>query len=486
MMKHHYLLSLGALLAGPALAQAPVTFAPVSTPSTGTGSRPTSVAVADVNGDGKPDVLTTNTTTNTVGVLLGSGSGTFTLQANSPSTGANTFPFAIAVADVNGDGKPDVLTVNPNAYTVSLLLGNGNGGFALQANSPSTGASGPAFAMVVADVNGDGRPDVFTANSSNSTVSVLLGNGSGGFALQANSPGTGPNSSPIGITVADANGDGKPDLLTANQNTGTVGVLLGDGGGGFTLQANSPSLDARSFPRGVAVADVNGDGKPDLLTSNENTSTVSVLLGNGSGGFVLQANSPSTGPNSVPRSLVVADVNGDGKPDVVTANQNTDNVAVLLGNGNGGFALQANPPSVGTSSQPFSLVVGDVNGDGKPDLLTANYGSDAVGVLLNATPLPIRAALPGASATLCPNPARTSTTFSATGLPIGVRTVEATLLSPVGQVVRRQRVPVALGAATASLATMGLAAGLYLLHLTAFDGQGAALGVMPVQRLSME
>jgi hypothetical protein len=234
------------------------------------------VAIADVNGDGRPDALTANSGSNTLGVLLGNGAGSFTLQANPPYTGGNT-PYGVAIADVNGDGRPDALTANYDSGTLGVLLGNGAGGFTLQANLPTTGAGSYPRDVAVADVNGDGRLDVLTANSGSNTLGVLLGNGAGGFTLQANLPTTGAGSNPFSVAIADVNGDGRLDALTPNFGSNTLGVLLGNGAGGFTLQANPPSTGGNS-PRSVAIADVNGDGRPDALTTNYDSSTLGVLL----------------------------------------------------------------------------------------------------------------------------------------------------------------------------------------------------------------
>ncbi|MVN79260.1 hypothetical protein GO988_23250 [Hymenobacter sp. HMF4947] len=256
----------------------------------------------------------------------------------------NAAPYSLAVADVNGDGKLDVVVANFMASTLSVLLGNGNGSFTLQANSPSTGTTSAPYSLVLADVNGDGKLDALTSNYYTGTLGVLLGNGSGGFTLLPNSPATvtGASGPSLFITVADVNGDSKPDVIASNLNVGTLGILLGDGHGGFVLQANSPPTGAvTSNPAKAVVADVNGDGKPDVVVANSIASTLGVLLGNGNGGFTLQANSPSTGAGSDPFSLALADVNGDSKLDALTTNDRTGTLGVLLGNGNGGFTLQA-------------------------------------------------------------------------------------------------------------------------------------------------
>lgn len=219
-------LGLLAVMAGAAQAQTPATFATATAYGTG-GSNPISIAVADVNGDGKSDLFTAHNGNGTVGVLLGNGNGTFA-AAVAYGTGSNN-PISIAVADVNSDGKLDLLTANQGSSTVGVLLGNGNGTFQPMATY-STGPSSFPYSIAVADVNGDGKPDLLTTNFILSTVGVLLGNGNGTFQAATNY-NTGGNSAPYSIAVADVNGDGKPDLLTANNGNNTVGVLLGNGNG---------------------------------------------------------------------------------------------------------------------------------------------------------------------------------------------------------------------------------------------------------------
>ncbi|MFD1875569.1 FG-GAP-like repeat-containing protein [Hymenobacter bucti] len=385
-MEHPYsswlprpLAALGLLLvmAGAVQAQNPAaTFAAATTYGTG-GNNPISIAVADVNGDGKPDLFTANNGTGTVGVLLGNGNGTFA-ATTTYGTGGNN-PISIAVADVNGDGKPDLLTANQGSSTVGVLLGNGNGTFQPTATY-STGPSSFPYSIAVADVNGDGKPDLLTTNFILSTVGVLLGNGNGTFQAPINY-NTGGNSSPYSIAVVDVNSDGKPDLLTANNGNNTVGVLLGNGNGTFQPIVTY-GMGANSFPYSIAVADVNGDGKPDLFTANNGNNTVGVLLGNGNGTFQAAVTYSTSGSN--PISIAVADVNGDGKLDLLTTNRNSNTIGVLLGNGNGTFQPIATTYSTG-GNNPMGLAAADVNSDGKPDLLTTNFNSNTIGVLLNTT-----------------------------------------------------------------------------------------------------
>jgi len=385
-----------------------------------------SVAVADVNADGKPDLVVANNCGNssgcksegTLGVLLDNGDGTFQTAVTYDSGGYGA--TSVAIADVNGDGKPDLLVVNAcgisncdSSSTVGVLLGNGDGTFQTAVTYGSGGYS--AWAVAVADVNGDGRPDLVVANKcdgsscSNGTVGVLLGNGDGTFqtAVTYGSGGFYAQS----VAATDVNGDGKLDLLVANNcvssgdcSNGTVGVLLGNGDGTFQTAVNYSSGGYEAVS--AAVADVNGDGKPDLIVANDcsnsncdSSSTVGVLVGNGDGTFQAAVTYGSGGFYA--QSVAIADVNGDGNPDLVVANLcgtvrkcgnrigNGGTVGVLLGNGDGTFQKTMRYSSGGHYA--ISVAVADVNGDGKPDLVVANACGNStscdtdgtVGVLIN-------------------------------------------------------------------------------------------------------
>jgi hypothetical protein len=316
-----------------------------------------SVAVADVNGDGKPDLLVANYNSGTVGVLLGNGDGTFRPTVTYDCGGPDN-PVSIAVADLNGDGKPDIaLTVVVNGTprpALRVLLGYGDGTFQVPvAYDPA--AFNP-YQVVIADVNGDSKLDLVVADEF--LVSVLLGNGDGTFQVAATYGHGG--SYGHSLAVADVNGDGKQDLVVANG--GSVGVLLGNGDGTFLSVVTYPTGGGAFW---VAVADVNGDGKPDAVVANDGT--VGVLLGNGNGTFKAPMTYSSGGEE--PWGVGVADVNGDGKPDALVTNARSGSVGVLLGNGDGTFQASVTYASGAVS---LSVVATDVNGDGKPDLVAAD------------------------------------------------------------------------------------------------------------------
>jgi hypothetical protein len=343
------------------------------------GSLPQSVAIDDLNADGKPDLAVANGSSNDVSVLLGNGSGGFSPAGGSPFSVAG-FPDSVAAGDLDGDGKRDLVIANGGSNDVSVLLGNGSGGFSAAGGSPFAVGTAPT-SVAVGDLNGDGQHDLATANSGSNDVSVLLGNGSGGFSAAGGSPFV-VGSDPLSVATGDLNGDAKPDLATANGFSGNVSVLLGNGSGGFSAAGGSP-FSAGSLPFTVAIGDVNADGQPDLAVANYSSNNVTVLLGNGSGGFSAAAGSPFAVGTS-PVSVAIDDLSGDGRPDLTTANSGSGNVTVLLGNGSGGFSAAGGSPFA-VGSAPVSVAIDDLNGDGRPDVASANAGANSVTVLANTS-----------------------------------------------------------------------------------------------------
>ena len=212
--------------------------------------------MADFNGDGKVDFVNANQGDGTATVLLGNGDGTVSLGARQVVPASNLRPFQVVVADVNGDGISDILTANRSDNSVSVLLGNRDGSFQTR---ETFGTGRLPISVAVADLNGDGKPDIVTANYTGSNVSVLFGNGDGTFQTHVDLPA---GNACYDVKVADLNGDGIPDIIVTNKDDNTVGVILGEGKGVFAPMA---ALPVASGPYEVVVKDLDGNGVPDLV-----------------------------------------------------------------------------------------------------------------------------------------------------------------------------------------------------------------------------
>jgi len=368
------------------------------------GAGPISVAVADINGDGKPDLVVANlgdiynpNEISTVSVLLnttasGSSSLSFAVQ-QSFQVGRNA--RWISVGDLNGDGKPDLVVVNENGNTVSVLL-----------NTTTTGAILPTFAVqqtfatgtlpqsaTIADINGDGIPDIVVGNSVGSSISVLINTTTPGAGTLSFAPqqtfATGVF--PFSVIASAINDDGKPDIIVANDDSKSVSVLLNETSPGANTASFSAqqSFSVGNSPTSVAAVDVNGDGKPDLITANQGDNTVSVLLNTTLPGAAISnfASQITFTVGGSPTAVTGVDLNGDGKPDLVVADQVDQDISVLFN------TTSAPTASLSFSSQqPFttgmtanSVTTADINGDGIPDVVVANINDNSVSVLLNST-----------------------------------------------------------------------------------------------------
>jgi len=331
---------------------------------------PYAVATGDFNGDGKLDVITSNASGG-VSVLLNAGGGSL-LPART-STFGNTIAWGVAAGDFNGDGKLDAVIVNS---TVSVMLGKGDGTLGAPGVLLNTGGS--LRAVAVGDLNGDGKLDIAAVDegfaerrSFNHVVDVFYGNGNGTFGgWQQVSVGNGPDS----IVLADMNRDGKLDVVTSNYADGTVSEVLGNGNGTYQGVRN---FGVGTHPVSVAVGDFNGDRNPDIAAGMAGGKEI-VITGKGDGSFNGGKNFDSS--TSV-NSIAAADFNGDGKLDLVAANNQADTISVFLGNGNATFAPAVN---YGTGDQPWAVAAADLSGDGRADIVTANVSGGDVSVFLSS------------------------------------------------------------------------------------------------------
>ena len=396
------------------------TFAPPE--NVGTGLGPITIAPGDVNEDGASDLVVANSRSNTIASLLASGGGRF-----GPETDVNLghAPIALAVADLNHDGRPEV-AVSHDAGGIAVLIAQGGGSFATPINI-GIALGYDASGLAIADLNGDGNPDLLACtNQTSGQLLVMPGMGNGSFGPAVSYPA---GFNPTGVVIADLNGDARPDVVVPSQS-GRIGILLNQGGGAlgprtdivigglpisatyhvavgdlngdgridlavagddavFLLLGNGaggflPTQQYLSAPNvsGIAIADINQDGIPDLIESNSgyfltDPNCVTILLGQGGANFGAPATFPC-GPH--PYEVAVSDLDLDGAPDVVTVNHESNTVSVLRGDGTGALLPRLD---FGAGTYPVAMVVADMNGDGAADVVTANSNSQSISVLLS-------------------------------------------------------------------------------------------------------
>jgi hypothetical protein len=313
-----------------------------------------------------------------VTILLSDGRGSFTPAPGSPLKLA---AHLIAIGDVNDDRNLDLVLTYHDSFGVNVLLGAGDGKFVTAPGSPFAahqGARAHNHGLTLKDLNSDGYLDITTSNQNDNSVSVLLGNGRGNFTPAAGSPFA-VGRAPYPHAIGDVNKDGNPDIVTPNVGSNDVTVLLGDGRGSFKAAGNSPYAVA-SRPYYVTIGDISGDNNPDLITTHDDIDLLTTLLGDGRGGFVTAPDSPfDVGRRAF--KLAGADITGDARMELVIGTEASDSVVVLMGKGRGGYApASGSPYKAGANPR---IAIGDMNNDGKPDIVTANNGSGDITVLLH-------------------------------------------------------------------------------------------------------
>jgi hypothetical protein len=339
-------------------------------PAFDAGYGPAGAVVSDFNRDQKPDLAVANCIDyydsdgeeeigSKVEILLGDGNGGARPGAPPPLPNG-AIMCSLAAADLNGDGAPDLAIVDSDAKDILILLGDGTGQFVPAGGSPIQ-AGGVPTSVVAADVNADGRPDlvapVASASGRISGIAILLGDGAGGFAQAPGSPISILAGNAFSVAAADLDGDGKPDLAVANTARNEISVLRGDGTGGFGAPV---TVGSARRPGKIAVGDFDGNGKPDLATLLEYGAAI--LLGDGTGSFHAAPSSPLKLDGS---DLAPVDLNGDGKSDLVTPS-GEDGVSVRLASGDGRFRTVEFSPFA--TDYTLRIATADFNGDGRPDI----------------------------------------------------------------------------------------------------------------------
>ncbi len=350
-------------------------------------------AIGDFNGDGHPDyAIPVNS--GSVAILLGKGDGTFT--NGTTITAASPFePTSVVVGDFDGDGNQDLAVLSANnggAGSVYIYLGNGNGTFGTTPKTypVATTASGSRL-LAIGDFDEDGIQDLVATNSALNNVAVLIGNGNGTF--QTAVPYS-VNAQPWNVVVGDIDQDGHLDLAVASDSSGGVSILQGIGNGKFNTVTSIPT--GAQQVGSVALADFDGDGYPDLATTSAPDNAVYVLINKGNGNMSFKTPVANYTMNSGPYYLTIADFNRDGSPDIISANDGSNNVGVLLNQKNGTGTFNG-PTYYGVGAGSIFANVGDINGDDRVDLTAVT--NNGLSVLLSGQAE--TASLPNIAITQC-------------------------------------------------------------------------------------
>jgi hypothetical protein len=366
-----------------AAAASQATFDEVTIPA---GNEPGSVAIADLNHDGKLDIVIANTASETMSVLLGDGKGHFQPAPGSPFP-VGHLPNDIAIGDFNGDGNVDLLVPNTQTPNLTILLGDGKGRFQPSPHSPFATESQPhPHGAAAADFNGDGKLDVVIDSWGSNQINLLLGDGAGNVIAPGRFFDVGKRPYQR-LRSADFNKDGKPDVVTTNLDGNSVTILLGDGKGGFHEPPGSPFATGPA-PWAVAIDDINEDGNLDLVTipyapdvKDPKQVGASILLGNGKGRFAPMREPllPLEGCRG-PDRVATGDINGDGFRDIVVSCAQSNSLVVFLGSKGGAFQTSSRQvKDLGFSG----LALADLNGDGKDDIVAANNSAGKITILFS-------------------------------------------------------------------------------------------------------
>ncbi|HEY6005022.1 MAG TPA: VCBS repeat-containing protein [Anaeromyxobacter sp.] len=353
--------------------------------SYGSGLKTYVLASGDLDGDGLVDLVAANEEEDSITVFLGLGDGTFQrVSATNFPTGA--YPTGLAIADFDGDGIPDVVTANYHGESVSVLFGAGDGTLGAASTYP-TEAGSQTSNLALGDLNGDGWLDVVATNPATGSVSVFLGRPGGALDPSINLPVANRRSAPFSAAIGDFDGDGKGDVAIADMVNLSIVVRLGKGDGTFAPEVAFP--EGGVPPYNCIAWDVNLDGVLDVVCANRQSDDVSVLLGAGDGTFgdpivsSVRVGPCASLPCAGPYSVAVADFNLDGVPDVVTANFLSGTASVLIGIGDGRFEAPIDAGKTGAFS--YGVATGDFDRNGKPDFAVCNAIDSDVAVKLSTS-----------------------------------------------------------------------------------------------------
>jgi len=350
---------------------------------------PVGIITADLDGDGKPDIAVVNSTGNNLQTFLNTstaGKVSFGLQ-NNIAMDQYAMPNGIIAGDLDGDGKLDLVVTNIGISTLSVFRNTSTPGNISFATPISYATGGYPVYPAIGDLNGDGKPEIVAPNYFDNAISVYVNNSTSGnlsFAPKQDIPIT-TYGTPYYVTIGDLDGDGKPDLVSPNLGGNNVSVLRNTSatGGAISFDA-SVDFPTAAFPITVAIGDLDGDGKPDLVTTNnDDPGSISLLHNTSTPGTLSFDPNQDMAAGSYPIGLSIADLDGDGLPEVTITNTNDNAIAIYKNTSASGSVSMASPVSYATDTYPYYLAITDINKDGMPDLLTTSYSGDKIDILKN-------------------------------------------------------------------------------------------------------
>ena len=360
-----------------------------------TGDKPQSIAMGDLDGDGKPDLAIVNRQAGTVSILRNTGTTgavSFAVKIDFP-VGAN--PSSVALGDLNGDGKLDLAVANNVTNDVTVYRNAGTPGFINFTYIADVPVEAEPWGLAIRDMDADGKADLITTSLGTNKVSVYRYTGN--IATFSFGPGQhfATSLAPYLLAVGDLNDDGRPDLVVPNYFSASVSVLLNQSTpGSLSFQTNSYAT--ASSPTQVALGDIDDDGFTDIVVANRGSSSISALLNSGIGSFSAKTDF-AAGNN--PEGVSVADLNGDGKADVATVNLGSNTTSVFVNNSTVGTINFRARVDFATGSQPTALAAGDLDADGRCDIVATNTANNSVSIFRNTPQFSANADLSNLSTT---------------------------------------------------------------------------------------
>jgi hypothetical protein len=351
-----------------------------------TGSSPFAVAMGDLDGDGKADIAVTNYASNTVSLYRNTSTiGAVSFVRVGFPTGTN--PTVVSIGDLDGDGMADMAVTNSGSNTVSVFRNTSTIGTISYAAKIDFVTGTTPYSVSIGDIDGDGKADLAVANLGSNNLSLFRNTSTIGTISYATRVDVAAATGPISVSVGDIDGDIKSDIVVANSGTNDISVFRNTSTPGIFTFATRADFAAGSAPNSVAIGDLDNDGKTDVAVSNRLANTVSVFRNTGTSGTVSFTAKTDFATNSGPYYVAIGDMDGDGKVDMATSNYLTTAVSLLKNLSTSGTISFSANVDIDIGAQPYSVAIGDLDGDGKSDLATANFNVSRLSVFRNATKL---------------------------------------------------------------------------------------------------